>query len=386
MIVIPRRRNPVLEARPFAFAQGDSLCCAMKIRFSKVWIALLVTALFMTAVPVVVRADVEGLLAELNRKPAPERTKILVEGAQKERVVYYYGSTSLSDTQEVIRGFNQEYPFVEVRFTRLGGATVANRVMTEYRANLNDVDVLSLRGTFVPELADKKIIIKYKSPNAPLLRKGFADKEGYLAGVYATGYTMIYNTNRIKPGEVPKSYEDLLNGRWKGRLVMDAEGYDWFAGMIDLWGEAKASGFLKKLTQDQDLKFLTGGSHTHMTQLVAAGEHDLLIDGYVHNAVDLRSKAAPINYVFMNPTIVKPPSTVSIAAKAPHPYAAALLVDYKLSRKSQEMMAQKQGRWTTRSDVKWLTEPGTDIHVVSPMKWGRHYNDVVTLFRKITGQ
>jgi hypothetical protein len=49
-------------------------------------------------------------------------------------------------------------------------------------------------------------------------------------------------------------------------------------------------------------------------------------------------------------------------------------------------MAQKQGRWTTRSDVNWLTEPGTDIHVVSPMKWGRHYNDVVTLFRKITGQ
>jgi hypothetical protein len=52
-------------------------------------IALLVTALFMTAVPVVVKADVEGLLAELNRKPAPERIKILVDGAQKERVVYY---------------------------------------------------------------------------------------------------------------------------------------------------------------------------------------------------------------------------------------------------------------------------------------------------------
>ena len=358
----------------------------MRILPSKELIALLVMAWSMAAMPVVVKADVAELLAELNRKPAPERTKILIEGAQKERVVYYYGSTSLSDTQEVIRGFNQEYPFVEVRFTRLGGASVANRVMTEYRANLYDVDVLSLRGTFVPELADKKIIVKYKSPNLPFLRKGFADAEGYLAGVYATGYTMIYNTNRVKPGDVPKSYDDLLNQRWKGRLVMDAEGYDWFAGTIDLWGEAKASGFLKRLTQDQDLKFLTGGSHTHMTQLVAAGEHDVLTDGYVHNAVDIRSKGAPINYLFVNPTIVKPPSTVSIAAKAPHPHAAALLVDYKLSRKSQEMMAQKQGRWTTRADVKWLTEPGTDIHVISPMKWGRRYNDVVALFRKITGQ
>jgi len=360
--------------------------CIMKILFSRKLVIFLVASWFVTAISLPAKADVEGLLAELNRKPAAERTKALIEGAQKERIVYYYGSTSLSDTQDVIRGFNQEYPFVEVRFTRLGGASVANRVITEYRANLNDVDVVSLRGTFVPELADKKIIIKYKGPNAQFLRKGFADTEGYLAGVYATGYTMIYNTGRVKPGEVPKSYEDLLNKRWKGRLVMDAEGYDWFAGMIDLWGEAKASDFLKKLTHEQDLKFLTGGSHTHMTQLVAAGEHDLLIDGYVHNAVDLKSKAAPINYLFMNPTIVKPPSTVSIAAKAPHPYAAALLVDYKLSTKSQGMMAQKQGRWTTRADVKWIAEPGTDIHVVSPMKWGRRYNDVVTLFRKITGQ
>jgi len=349
-------------------------------------ITLLAMALFLTAMPIVVKADVEGLLEGLNRKPAAERTKILVEGAQKERVVYYYGSTSLSDTQDVIRGFKQHYPFVEVRFTRLGGASVANRIITEYRANMHNVDVVSLRGTFVPELADKKIIIKYKSPMVPFLRKGFADTDGYLAGVYATGYTMIYNTSRVKPGDVPKSYEDLLSRRWKGRLVLDAEGYDWFAGIIDLWGEEKASQYLKRLTQEQKLKFQTGGSHTHMTQLVAAGEHDLLIDGYVHNAVDLKSKGAPIDFIFINPTIVKPPSTVSIAAKAPHPYAAALLVDYKLSKPSHELMAHKQGRWTTRSDVKWLAEPGTDIHVVSPMKWGRRYNDVVTLFRKITGQ
>lgn len=358
----------------------------MKIPFSSKWIILWFTTWSVASMALPAKADVDELLAEINRKPAPERSKILVAGAQKERVVYYYGSTSLSDTQEVIRGFNQQYPFIEVRFTRLGGASVANRIITEYRANLHNVDVVSLRGTFVPELADKKIIVKYKSPNAQFLRKGFADSEGYLAGVYATGYTMIYNTIRVKPGDAPKSYEDLLNRRWKTRLMMDAEGYDWFAGIIDLWGEEKASQYLKRLTQEQELKFQTGGSHTHMTQLVAAGEHDLLIDGYVHNGVDLKSKGAPIDFVFINPTIVKPPSTVSIAAKAPHPYAAALLVDYKLSKPSHELMALKQGRWTTRADVKWLAEPGTDIHVVSPMKWGRRYHDVVTLFRKITGQ
>lgn len=349
------------------------------------WIAPLVAAFCLAATTAYGQADVEALLAEINKKPEAERKKALLEGAQKERIVYYYGSTSLSDTQEIIRGFNKQYPFVEVRFTRLGGASVANKVMTEYRANVHNVDVVSLRGTFVPELAERKIIIKYDSPMRRFLRKGFADEDGYLSGVYATGYTMIYNTKRVKPGEVPKSYDDLLQPRWKGRLVIDAEGYDWFAGIIDLWGEAKANSFLQKLTNEQNLKFLRGGSHTHMTQLVAAGEYDLLIDGYVHNGVEIKGQGAPIDYVFVSPVIIRPPSTVSIVSRPPHPYAAALFTDYKLSKESHELMAHKQSRWTTRSDVKWLTEPNTEVHVVSPLKWGRKYNDVVATFKKITG-
>ncbi|MGH7835462.1 MAG: ABC transporter substrate-binding protein [Candidatus Binatia bacterium] len=357
----------------------------MRILFGRRWVALLAAAWSLVGMKAEATADVEELLAAINKKPEAERRKTLFEGAQKERIVYYYGSTSLSDTQEIIRGFNKQYPFIEVRFTRLGGASVANKVMTEYRANVHNVDVVSLRGTFVPELAERKIIIKYDSPNRLFLRKGFADAEGYLSGVYATGYTMIYNTKRVKPGEAPKSYEDLLQPRWKGRLVIDAEGYDWFAGIIDLWGEAKANSFLQKLTNDQNLKFLRGGSHTHMTQLVAAGEHDLLIDGYVHNGVEIKGQGAPIDYVFVTPVIVRPPSTVSITSKPPHPHAAALFTDYKLSKESHELMAHKQSRWTTRADVKWITEPNTEVHVVSPLKWGRKYNDVVASFKKITG-
>ena len=358
----------------------------MRAFFSNGFVFLLVAICSMISIPLKASGDVESLLGEINRKPADQRLKVLMEGARREGVVYYYGSTSLSDTQELIKGFNKHYPFVEVRFTRLGGAGVATKVINEYRAGVHNVDFLSLRGTFLPELIDRKIIAKYVSPMAPFLRKGFADTEGYLSSIYASGYTMIYNTRRVRPGEVPKSYEDLLNPRWNGRLVMDSEEYDWLAGMIDLLGENRASAFLKRLVEEQRLKFLRGGSHTHMTQLVAAGEHDLLIDGYVHNAVDIKAKGAPIDFVFTNPTIVKPPSVIAITSKASHPHAVALLFDYKLSKESHEIMAHKQARWTTRRDVKWIAEPGTDLHVVSPLKWGRGYNDVVVLFRKITGQ
>lgn len=134
--------------------------------------------------------------------------------------------------------------------------------------------------------------------------------------------------------------------------------------------------------EQQGVKFKRG--HALLTQLVAAGEHDLLVDGYVHSAVQFKTKGAPINFVFLNPTVVKPPSSLGIASKASHPHAAALLLDYHLSREGQEFLAQNQFYWTSRRDVRWATEPGTELSIVSPLEWsGDRYNYVSELFRKI---
>ena len=345
---------------------------------------LLVAAAAVIAASQPARGDVESVLSEINRKPAEERTKILVDGARKEGIAYYFGSSGASDIQELIKGFNKNYPYIDVRYARLGGPSVVSKVTTEYRAGVFNVDLISVRGTLIPDLMSNKVIAKYRSPMTAFLRKGYFDTEGYLSGYYATGYTLVYNTNLVKPAEVPKSFDDLLHSRWKGRLVMDREEYDWLAAMIDLMGESRATVFFKRLVTEQGLKFKRG--HSLITQLVAAGEHDLLIDGYVHSAIQFKTKGAPINFVFMNPTAVKPPSSVAIAARAPHPYAAALLADYHLSKEAQEIMAHNQFYWTSRRDVKWAVEPGTELNVVSPLEWGgAKYNYVSALFRKIIG-
>ena len=348
------------------------------------WLFLLVTSWLFGAELYAATANVESLLADLNRKPAEQRLKALVDGAKKEGVIYHYGSINAPDNDELTRGFAKQYPFIEMRYTRLGAEQVVNRTVTEFRSGVPSADVISLRGTFMPELLDKKIIARYKSPMVAFLRPGFTDPEGIMATTFATGYAMIFNTARVKPGEAPKSYEDLLQPRWKGRLVLDQDAHDWFAGMIDLMGESKAAAFLRRLVVEQGLKLKR--NHSLITQLTAAGEHDLFIDGYIHNAVEFKTKGAPVDYVFTNPVIVKPPSVIAITAKTARPHAAALMLDYYLSKQAQEIMAHKQARWTTRADVKWLTEPGTDIHVVSPLKWGRRYNEVVELFRKTTAQ
>ncbi len=345
---------------------------------------MLVALLFLAAFPAqAATKDVEALLADITRKPAEERANILAEGAKREGIINFYGSTMVRDNEELLNRFKSHYPFLEVRYTRLGGASIVNRLINEYRGGIFTADAISMRASFLPELIGKKTVCRYKSPMMPFLRSGFSDTEGYLLSLYGTGYTVIFNSSKVKRAEVPRSHKDLLSPRWKGRIVMDSEDYDWFAGIIDLMGENNAVTFLRSLVTGQAMTLRRG--HTLAAQLVAAGEHDLLIDGYVHEAVQYKSKGAPIDFVFMNPTIIKAPNSIAITSNASHPYGAALLVDYFLSKEAQEIMARKQDRWTTRADVKWTTEPGTEIHPISPLVWGRKYNQLITLFRKTTG-
>jgi iron(III) transport system substrate-binding protein len=330
-------------------------------------------------------AGVEETLADLNGKPAEERQRLLSENARKEGTVTLYTATNTRDTQEVLAGFSKSYPFVKVNFLSLGGPGVLNKILTEYRAGLHAADVVILTGNNAVELIDKKIVARYKSPMVPFLRKGFVDADGYWPGVYSIGYTVIYNTKRVSAKEAPKRYEDLLAPRWRNNMIMDNTAHDLLAGLIDLWGETKAATFLKRLAEEQKVT-LARQSHTFMTQLVAAGEHDLIVDGYAHNAVKLKSEGAPIDFVFIPPTLVRTPSIVAVTSQPQHPYAAALLIDYHLSKEASEIMANKQGRWAPRRDVKWTVEPEGELHVVSMLEWGRKNRQLVALFNKMTGQ
>ena len=330
-------------------------------------------------------ADVEENLAKTNSLPAEEREKVLMENARKEGSVTFYAATNLRDTQEILTGFNKRYPFVKVAFVSLGGPGVLNKVSTEYRAGAYQADIVTLTGLYVPELIERKILARYRSPLVPFLRKGFVDAEGYWPGIYAIGMAIIYNSQRVASKDVPKRYEDLLRPRWKDNMIMDLEAHDLLAGLIDLWGEQKATSFLRSLVTEQKVRF-SRQSHTFMTQLVATGEHDLIVDGYVHNAVAFKEKKAPVDFITFSPTIVRPPSIIAITSRSPHPYASALLLDYHLSKEASEIMVKSQGRWAPRKDVPWTVEPQGELHVVSPLQWGPKIRQLVELFNKTVGQ
>jgi len=363
---------------------NDLLGGAMARNYLRYSMTVLALA-FYFALPRTAQGAAEDLLAELNAKAPEQRQEILVENARKEGEVTLYTSVNMRDAQELMAGFNKLYPGIRVAIASLGGPGVLNKVLTESRAGANLADVVALNGISAVELIDKKLVLRYKSPMIGFLRKGFVDADGYWPGIYAIGYTIIYNSLRVAPRDAPKRYEDLLQPRWKNNLIIDAEDHDLLAGLIDLWGEAKATSFLSQITQEQKVT-LSRQSHTFMTQLVATGEHDAIVDGYVHNAVALKGKGAPIDHVMTNPTIIRPPTTIAIMARAPHPYAAALLLDYHLSKEASEIMVKSQGRWAPRKDVPWTVEPPGELRSINMLEWGRKYRQLVGLFNKSTGQ
>src|SRR5262244_2149691 len=153
-----------------------------------IWLFVVAINAFLGAELLSAQVSVETLLTDINRKPAEQRLQTLTEGAKKEGIVYHYGSINAPDNDELTRAFNKQYPFVEVRYTRLGAEQIVNRAMTEYRSGVAGADVISMRGTFMPELWEKKIIARYRSPMTAFLRQSFTDSEGLTATTFATGY------------------------------------------------------------------------------------------------------------------------------------------------------------------------------------------------------
>jgi iron(III) transport system substrate-binding protein len=206
------------------------------------------------------------------------------------------------------------------------------------------------------------------------------DSKGYWTSVYVNSIVLGYNKNLVRKEDVPKTYEDLLLPRWKGRKISIDDSYTTFLqGLISVWGREKAVSYLKRLA-DQEPVIMRGS--TVRVQLAAAGEFPLVL-AYANIIQYPMEKGAPLDWVPLEPVIVSV-NTVMLGAKAPHPNAAKLLVDFNLSKEGQEKLWDFQ-RIPARSDV----EPkparlfrGYKRYVVHPEEYKNH-DEVVKLYSQI---
>ena len=327
------------------------------------------------------QTDAEGILASVNALPPKQRTEVLIAEARKEGFIEWYGSLLVPEATQIIEKFRQRYPFVEVKYSRGSGTQVINRFLTESKAGSYRADVIGARTNFHPTLMKANLVAKNLAPFRQELREGFIDKAGYLLGQHTFGLVIGYNNRNIPPNKIPQSYQDLLNPEWKGQMGLDIESYDWLAGVLDTMGEEKGMDFAKKLAA-QSVHVQRG--HSLLMQLVAAGELKLEIDSYHYQISEFRKKGAPLDLSIPDPMVVKEPSGIWIPKRAPHPHAAALLVDFLFSREGQQILAGLSVL-VARKDIAWDFggKQVRGIHVLSAEKWGSKYNDLARQFDEI---
>jgi iron(III) transport system substrate-binding protein len=202
---------------------------------------------------------VDPLMAKLNALPSDERQAALAKGAQSERMVEWYATLPVEHSKVLIDAFRQRYPAIEVKYTGAGGGRMVNRVVTEHRGGLNKFDVLGGTSTSHVALMKAGLIARNVTPVREELRDGFMDAEGYRVAPFTCALVIGYNSRALAKEQRPKSYEELLEPKWKGQIGLEAAGYEWLAAMIDTMGEEKALAFARKLAT-QNLRVQQGSS------------------------------------------------------------------------------------------------------------------------------
>ena len=170
-------------------------------------------------------------------------TAKLIEGAKKETSLIWYTSTSIEDIKRLFDAFTKKYPFIKTEFFNAGSARVFNRILNEARAGKVFFDLVAVRGVETHQLVKAGFLQPYVSPEASAYPQGFKDTKGYWVD-YFDAYNVIgYNTKLVPKDLAPKSWDDLLDSQWKGKIAMDEEMYSWYAAMAVALGKRKGPAF-----------------------------------------------------------------------------------------------------------------------------------------------
>lgn len=269
----------------------------------------------------------------------------LTAGAKRERNVLVYSTLTANESQELQAVFEKQHGFLKVSTYRTGGAALLNRILSEDRADKHNFDVVMGRGDMVLPMKTRGLLAAFLSPEQRFYDDDLRDPQGYWTAMFLSPIVLGFNTEMVRPGEAPRTYEDLLHPKWEGKISLDSTEYVLLAGLQRAWGKLKAVEYLKKLAAQ---KPIIQRGNTARLQLAVAGEFPLLIT-YNYMVQGFATKGAPVDWVALEPVVVQI-NPVMVAAKARHPNAARLLTAFVLSLDGQKFLRDLK-RVPARSDV-----------------------------------
>jgi iron(III) transport system substrate-binding protein len=275
-----------------------------------------------------------------------DREKILIEGAKREGRFTLY--TSHTWFRTFVREFEKKYPFIKASEWRNDSKNVIRKVFEEVKAGRVLVDVVETTADGMGLMKREGLFQEYYSPEA----RYFPDelkprgKNGFFYLPNRETYNSLgFNTKLIPPASAPRTLDDLLDPKWKGKMALTntTTGVRWVGNALESMGREYLAKMAEQDVSVQDM------APAALINLVASGEIPLSPTIFDANVTLAKQKGAPVEWRALEP-VVTTVGSAALLAKAANPHAALLFIDFLLSKEGQQLI-MKGGLWSPREDV-----------------------------------
>jgi iron(III) transport system substrate-binding protein len=322
--------------------------------------------------------DAKETIEDLASYAGADRIEKLLGGAKKEGSVSLYSSAAPEDLAVLTGAFEKKYG-VKVRVWRGSSENIVQRAVVEARGSRYDADVLETGAIAMESMHRERLFQAIKTPALSELLPTAILPHGHWIGTRLNIFVAAYNTGLIRKGELPSSYDNLLDRHWKGKLGLEAEDSDWFGGVVSALGEEKGLELFREIVAVNGISVRKG--HTLLANLVASGEVPLALSAYAYKAEQLRKSGAPIGWLVIPPGVGRFEGA-AVSRRAPHPHAAILFFDFMLTD-GQDILRERDF-FPARANARSLPQ-GADLHFLDPAraldenaKWSKYFRDIVT--------
>ena len=328
-------------------------------------------AVLLALIGTVARAQEDAAAPPILTYQGADREQKLLDGARKEgEVVFYSAMITNQALRPITAAFQKKYPDIKLTYWRGDSEDIALKLSAEIRANNLKADIVE--GTGIGEMAVKAgFALTSWSPQLASIPERIRDQRQLWVPTRMSYFSAAYNTRLVPSGEMPTTYEGLLDPKWKGKIAWPltaASAAPLFVTNLRIaWGEDKARDYLEKLSKQDIINFGSGNART-LVDRVIAGEYSIALAIFAHHPFISAAKGAPVASRLM-PPVASAAGTMVVPKGVRHPHAALLLIDFLLSREGQEILAGAE-YLPVRPDV----EPLKSISAVVPSKSGVEEN------------
>jgi iron(III) transport system substrate-binding protein len=261
----------------------------------------------------------------------------VLEAARREGRVVIVSSWDNSDVGKFLEAFKRRYPGIDVQYQEANQEVRTIRTLTEIKAGRNRVDLVSSIAGFLSEYKAAKALVPLDDlPAYANYEFPFRDPENEWIGYQLQIWGIGYNTETVKPADLPRTWDDLTDPKWRGRIGLGDRPNLWLQAIFKEWGPERGADFTRRLFANNPQRRKEGLDA--LANLLGAGEFDIVIPASTSRIERTVKRGAPVGWTAVDPLMVAPGDLAIL--KGPHPNAARVFVNWAISREGNEAFWQ----------------------------------------------